>query len=134
VIDDTYNANPDSMRAAIDVLASRPSPRVLVMGDMGEVGDNGPAFHREIGAYAKERGIDALYALGDASRDACTAYGADAHHVDDVATLVAQLLQAGYGAAATLLVKGSRFMKMERVVDAVTSPQPIAPGAAPGAH
>ena len=134
VIDDTYNANPDSMRAAIDVLASRPSPRVLVMGDMGEVGDHGPAFHREIGAYAKERGIDALYALGDASRDACSAYGADAHHVDDVATLVAQLLQAGFDASATLLVKGSRFMKMERVVDAVTSPQPIAPGAAPGAH
>ena len=138
VIDDTYNANPDSMRAAIDVLASRPSPRVLVMGDMGEVGDHGPAFHREIGAYAKERGIDALYALGAASRDACTAYGEDAHHVDDVATLVAQLLQApelsGKGAAATLLVKGSRFMQMERVVDAVTSPQPTAPGAAPGAH
>jgi UDP-N-acetylmuramoyl-tripeptide--D-alanyl-D-alanine ligase len=111
---------------------------VLVMGDMGEVGDNGPEFHREIGAYAKERGIDALYALGDASRDACTAYGADAHHVDDVATLVAQLLQArelsGNAATATLLVKGSRFMQMERVVDAVTSPQPIAPGAAPGAH
>ena len=134
VIDDTYNANPDSMRAAIDVLASRPSPRVLVMGDMGEVGDNGPVFHREIGAYAKERGIDALYALGDASRDACTAYGADAHHVDDVATLVAQLLQGGYGPSATLLVKGSRFMKMERVVDAVTSPQPIASGTAPDAH
>jgi UDP-N-acetylmuramoyl-tripeptide--D-alanyl-D-alanine ligase len=105
-----------------------------VMGDMGEVGDHGPAFHREIGAYAKERGIDALYALGDASRDACSAYGADAHHVDDVATLVAQLLQAGFDASATLLVKGSRFMKMERVVDAVTSPQPIAPGAAPDAH
>jgi UDP-N-acetylmuramoyl-tripeptide--D-alanyl-D-alanine ligase len=134
VIDDTYNANPDSMRAAIDVLASRPSPRVLVMGDMGEVGDHGPAFHREIGAYAKERGIDALYALGDASRDACSAYGADAHHVDDVATLVAQLLQAGFDASATLLVKGSRFMQMERVVDAVTSPQPIAPDAASGAH
>ena len=134
VIDDTYNANPDSMRAAIDVLASRPSPRVLVMGDMGEVGDNGPEFHREIGAYAKERGIDALYALGDASRDACSAYGADAHHVDEVATLVVQLLQAGFGPAATLLVKGSRFMKMERVVDAVTSPQPIAPDAASGAH
>ena len=76
VIDDTYNANPDSMRAAIDVLARAPSPRVLVMGDMGEVGDHGPAFHREIGAYAKERGIDVLYAMGDASRDACTAYGA----------------------------------------------------------
>ena len=134
VIDDTYNANPDSMRAAIDVLASRAAPRVLVMGDMGEVGDNGPAFHREIGAYAKERGVDALYALGDASRDACTAFGDGAHHVDSVDTLLSQLQQAGFGPAATLLVKGSRFMKMERVVDAVTSPQPIAPGAAPGAH
>ncbi|MDE1183197.1 UDP-N-acetylmuramoyl-tripeptide--D-alanyl-D-alanine ligase [Paraburkholderia sp.] len=138
VIDDTYNANPDSMRAAIDVLAACRSPRVLVMGDMGEVGDNGPAFHREIGAYAKERGIDALYALGDASRDACVAFGEGAHHATDHAAIVAQLLQAaqsaGNGAAATYLVKGSRFMKMERVVDAVTSPQPIAPGAAPGAH
>ncbi|MBW9107525.1 UDP-N-acetylmuramoyl-tripeptide--D-alanyl-D-alanine ligase [Paraburkholderia phenoliruptrix] len=134
VIDDTYNANPDSMRAAIDVLASHASPRVLVMGDMGEVGDHGPEFHREIGAYAKERGIDALYAMGDASRDACTAYGAGAHHMADVGTLVAQLQQAGYGAAATLLVKGSRFMQMERVVDAVTSPQPNAAGSAPAAH
>ncbi|WP_345811855.1 UDP-N-acetylmuramoyl-tripeptide--D-alanyl-D-alanine ligase [Paraburkholderia sp. PREW-6R] len=134
VIDDTYNANPDSMRAAIDVLASRASPRVLVMGDMGEVGDNGPAFHREIGAYAKERGIDALYAMGDASRDACTAFGAGAHHVADAGTLVAQLQQRGFGAAATLLVKGSRFMQMERVVDAVTSPQPDAAGETPAAH
>jgi len=134
VIDDTYNANPDSMLAAIDVLAARPSPRVLVMGDMGEVGDNGPEFHREVGAYAKERGIDALYALGDASRDACAAYGAQAHHCDDVSTLVAQLQQAHFGVAATFLVKGSRFMKMERVVDAVTSPQPAAPGTTPGAH
>ncbi|NML35148.1 UDP-N-acetylmuramoyl-tripeptide--D-alanyl-D-alanine ligase [Paraburkholderia antibiotica] len=134
VIDDTYNANPDSMRAAIDVLASRASPRVLVMGDMGEVGDNGPAFHREIGAYAKERGIDALYAMGDASRDACTAYGAGAQHVADVGALVAQLEQAGFGPAATFLVKGSRFMQMERVVDAVTSPQPNAAGTTPAAH
>ncbi|MEC5404746.1 UDP-N-acetylmuramoyl-tripeptide--D-alanyl-D-alanine ligase [Paraburkholderia sp. MPAMCS5] len=134
VIDDTYNANPDSMRAAIDVLASHASPRVLVMGDMGETGDNGPEFHREMGAYAKERGIDALYAMGDASRDACAAYGANAHHVADVGTLVAQLQHAGFGPAATLLVKGSRFMQMERVVDAVTSPQPNAAGSAPAAH
>jgi UDP-N-acetylmuramoyl-tripeptide--D-alanyl-D-alanine ligase len=134
VIDDTYNANPDSMRAAIDVLASRASPRVLVMGDMGEVGDNGPAFHREIGAYAKERGIDALYAMGDASRDACTAYGAGAHHLADVGALLAQLQQAGFGATATFLVKGSRFMQMERVVDAMTSPQPNAAGSTPAAH
>ncbi len=140
VIDDTYNANPDSMRAAIDVLASMPAPRVLVMGDMGEVGDNGPEFHREVGAYACERGIDALYALGDAARASCTAFaaagklGAAAHPFDDIDALLAHLLQAGFGAGATLLVKGSRFMRMERVVDALTQLQPPAPGAAPGAH
>jgi UDP-N-acetylmuramoyl-tripeptide--D-alanyl-D-alanine ligase len=152
VIDDTYNANPDSMRAAIDVLADQPTPRVLVMGDMGEVGDHGPAFHREIGAYARERGIDALYGLGDATRDACTAFGtapqraatvaamtaestsAQAHHFDDAVALTDALLQAQFGASATVLVKGSRFMRMERVVDALTQLQPHAPGTAPGAH
>jgi len=134
VIDDTYNANPDSMRAAIDVLATRPSPRVLVMGDMGETGDEGPAFHREIGAYAKECGIDALYAIGDASRDACAAYGPSAQHAADPAALVAQLQQAGYTTTATFLVKGSRFMQMERVVDALTSPQTNAAGDTSAAH
>jgi UDP-N-acetylmuramoyl-tripeptide--D-alanyl-D-alanine ligase len=134
VIDDTYNANPDSMRAAIDVLAGCVSPRVLVMGDMGEVGDSGPAFHREVGAYAKERGIEVLLATGDAARDACSAFGADARHFADAAALVSYLQQAGFGPETTILVKGSRFMKMERVVDAVTSPQPSAPGTTPGAH
>ncbi|WP_175757058.1 UDP-N-acetylmuramoyl-tripeptide--D-alanyl-D-alanine ligase [Burkholderia ambifaria] len=132
VVDDTYNANPDSMRAAIDVLAAQPAPRVLVIGDMGEVGDEGPAFHREIGAYARERGIDALFALGDASRDACTAYGDTARHFGDVGALVTALLAAGYDAQATVLVKGSRYMKMERVVDALTN-QPAA-GTVPATH
>jgi len=143
VIDDTYNANPDSMRAAIDVLAAQPAPRVLAMGDMGEVGDHGPAFHREIGAYARERGIDALYGLGDATRDACAAYAAagatpteegQARHFDDADALVEALQQGGFGAGATLLVKGSRFMRMERVVDALTRLQSATPGAVPGAH
>jgi UDP-N-acetylmuramoyl-tripeptide--D-alanyl-D-alanine ligase len=146
VIDDTYNANPDSMRAAIDVLAARGSPRVLVMGDMGEVGDNGPAFHREVGAYARERGIDMLFALGDAARESCAAFdqaGSDGRaagaaaprscHFDDVSQLVEHLLQAGFGASATVLVKGSRFMRMERVVDALTAQHP-ASGGTPGAH
>jgi UDP-N-acetylmuramoyl-tripeptide--D-alanyl-D-alanine ligase len=146
VIDDTYNANPDSMRAAIDVLAARSSPRVLVMGDMGEVGDNGPAFHREVGAYARERGIDVLFALGDAARESCAAFdeaGSDAQasgavssrscHFDDVSQLVEHLLLAGFGASATVLVKGSRFMRMERVVDALTAQHP-ASGGSPGAH
>ncbi|QBQ96610.1 UDP-N-acetylmuramoyl-tripeptide--D-alanyl-D-alanine ligase [Paraburkholderia pallida] len=134
VIDDTYNANPDSVRAAVDVLASHASPRVLVLGDMGEVGDNGPVFHREVGAYAKERGIDALYTLGDAARDISAAFGAGALHAAGVPELVRALAGAGYGAGATILVKGSRFMQMERVVAALTNPQPPAPDAASGAH
>jgi UDP-N-acetylmuramoyl-tripeptide--D-alanyl-D-alanine ligase len=139
VIDDTYNSNPDSMRAAIDVLASQPSPRVLVMGDMGEVGDQGPAFHREVGAYAAQRGIDALFALGDASADAAKSFHSaasnkTAKHFSDVAALTAALNNAGFGPGATFLVKGSRFMQMERVVDAVTSPHQPAAGEKPAAH
>jgi UDP-N-acetylmuramoyl-tripeptide--D-alanyl-D-alanine ligase len=139
VIDDTYNANPDSMRAAIDVLTMRQAPRVLVMGDMGEVGDNGPAFHREVGAYARERGLDALYALGDASRDACTAFGPHAHHFDSAEALVCALLRqdavaSERAAGATILVKGSRFMRMERVVQALTLPTATDAPARTGAH
>ncbi|KMQ81009.1 UDP-N-acetylmuramoylalanyl-D-glutamyl-2,6- diaminopimelate--D-alanyl-D-alanine ligase [Candidatus Burkholderia pumila] len=141
LIDDTYNSNPDSMRAAIDVLASQASPRVLIMGDMGEVGEEGPAFHREVGAYAAERGIDAMFALGAVSVDSVNAFNAKtsketAQHFDDVSALVdaLSLYQAGYGNAATYLAKGSRFMKMERVVDALMNPQQPAAGATPAAH
>jgi UDP-N-acetylmuramoyl-tripeptide--D-alanyl-D-alanine ligase len=122
LIDDSYNANPDSVRAAIDVLADCPAPTVLALGDMGEVGEQGPAFHREVGAYAKSRGIGALYALGAASREAAQAFGAGARHFES-----AEALAAALPPAATVLVKGSRFMKMERVVAALT-------GAAQGAH
>jgi UDP-N-acetylmuramoyl-tripeptide--D-alanyl-D-alanine ligase len=115
LIDDSYNANPDSVRAAIDVLAACPAPTVLVLGDMGEVGALGPQFHREVGAYARDRGIGALYALGEASREAVAAFGQGARHFAS-----AEHLQAALPAAATVLVKGSRFMRMERVVAALT--------------
>ena len=115
LIDDSYNANPDSVRAAIDVLAACPAPTVLVLGDMGEVGAQGPQLHREVGAYARERGIGALYALGDASREAVAAFGQGARHFAS-----AEHLRAALPAAATVLVKGSRFMRMERVVAALT--------------
>jgi UDP-N-acetylmuramoyl-tripeptide--D-alanyl-D-alanine ligase len=115
VLDDTYNANPDSMRAAIDVLAAAPGTRCLVMGDMGEVGAQGPAFHREIGQYARERGVKRLYGLGMLSREAVAAFGEGAHHFDAVEPLIAAVASEAH-AGATLLVKGSRFMKMERVV------------------
>ena len=116
LIDDTYNANPDSVRAAIEVLASLPGPRWLVLGDMGEVGDNGPAFHREVGAFAKARGIDALWTVGSASTHAAEAFSG-ARHFDDMASLLAALPQAPVCAA--VVVKGSRFMATERVVAAL---------------
>jgi len=114
LIDDTYNANPDSVRAAIDVLASCPGPRVLVLGDMGEVGAQGADFHREVGAYARAKGIASLLALGEATRDAVQAFGAGGRHFDKVEELVAEVR------GSSILVKGSRFMKMERVVAALT--------------
>jgi UDP-N-acetylmuramoyl-tripeptide--D-alanyl-D-alanine ligase len=115
VIDDTYNANPDSVRAAIDVLANAAKPRLLVLGDMGEVGNDGPQYHAEVGAYAKSRGIEHMLALGDLARHSVEAFGADAEHFADVATLNAAVDKLA-SAGSTVLVKGSRFMKMERVV------------------
>jgi len=118
VIDDSYNANPESMKAAIRVLAREPGRRVFVMGDMGELGDEGPAMHAEVGAFARESGVDALLALGEASREAVQAFGKGARHFETAEALIEE---AGHEAAAgaTLLVKGSRFMKMERVADAL---------------
>jgi UDP-N-acetylmuramoyl-tripeptide--D-alanyl-D-alanine ligase len=119
IIDDSYNANPDSVRAAIDVLAARTAPRWLVLGDMGEVGDAGPAFHREIGAHARHAGIERLFTAGTLARDAAEAFGSGATHfvsVDELAASVAASVHTG----VSVLVKGSRFMRMERVVAAVT--------------
>lgn len=114
LVDDTYNANPDSVRAAIDVLAELPGPRLLVLGDMGEVGDQGPAFHAEVGAYARERGIEQLFTLGE------QAAAMQGRHFADVEALNAAVREA-LGRAESVLVKGSRFMKMERVVEAITA-------------
>jgi len=118
VIDDTYNANPDSVRAAIDVLAAAPAPRTLVLGDMGEVGSEGVAFHEEIGAYAQAHHIDHLFTLGTLARHATRAFGQGAVHFDDMNTLTAVI--TGVPAGASILVKGSRFMQMERVVSHLT--------------
>jgi UDP-N-acetylmuramoyl-tripeptide--D-alanyl-D-alanine ligase len=119
VIDDTYNANPDSVRAAIDVLAQAATPRILVLGDMGEVGNEGRQFHIEIGAYARGRGIEHLLTLGELARHATDAFGGRARHHDDVEKLM-QALDTLVTPQTTILVKGSRFMKMERVVQHLT--------------
>ncbi len=121
LIDDTYNANPDSMHAAIDVLAALPGPRLLVMGDMGEVGDQGPQFHAEAGRLANAQGIDDLYTLGAQARLASQSFG-KGRHFDDVDALK-QAVLAQLPDVNSVLVKGSRFMKMERVVMSIQEQQ-----------
>jgi murE/murF fusion protein len=113
LIDDSYNANPDSVRAAIDVLASLDGHRVLVLGDMAEVGDQGPSMHEEVGAYARQKGLDVLLTLGTASRATARAFGPGAQAFDTLETLLPAVLAAR---PAHILVKGSRSMHMERVV------------------
>lgn len=114
LVDDSYNANPDSARAAVDVLAELPGPRLLVLGDMGEVGDQGPQFHAEVGAYARERRIEQLFTLGEQSR---AMGGTHFGSVEDLNTAVLAALPG----VQSVLVKGSRFMKMERVVEAIAA-------------
>ncbi|MDP1653047.1 MAG: UDP-N-acetylmuramoyl-tripeptide--D-alanyl-D-alanine ligase [Rhodocyclaceae bacterium] len=118
VIDDSYNANPDSMRAAIDVLAALPGRRIFVMGDMGEVGEAAGQLHDEIGGYAKSQGVDYLFALGEKSVAAVHNFDSGGQHFTSVAALV-KTLKPLMDKETTVLVKGSRFMRMERVVEAI---------------
>jgi len=130
LVDDSYNANPDSVLAAIEVLAALPGPRWLLLGDMGEVGDEGPRFHAEVGERARERGLDAFWAAGAL----CAHAGAPVHFAGTpelVAALQNNTLPRP--AARSILVKGSRFMKMEQVVQTLraTAPTAAAPEAPP---
>jgi UDP-N-acetylmuramoyl-tripeptide--D-alanyl-D-alanine ligase len=115
LIDDTYNANPASMHAALEVLAQAQGKRIFVLGDMGELGDEAAQFHREIGVAARELGIEKLFALGALSAGAVLEFGSEARHFEHVEELDA-VLDKEMDAQTTVLVKGSRFMKMERVV------------------
>jgi UDP-N-acetylmuramoyl-tripeptide--D-alanyl-D-alanine ligase len=115
LIDDTYNANPDSVAAAIQVLAARPGKRILVLGDMGELGPEAAALHREVGERARAAGIDRLLCLGEMSLNAAQGFGRGAMHFERIEELLAEI-ECALGSDVTVLVKGSRFMKMERVV------------------
>ena len=123
ILDDTYNANPDSVRAGIDVLAATIGRKLLVLGDMGEIGEASGQYHDEIGGYAKSQGIDRLFALGEASKAAVRNFGEGARHFCNVEKLIAAL-DKEMGSDTTVLVKGSRFMKMERVADALAAVAP----------
>ena len=118
VIDDTYNANPLSMKAAIDVLAANQGQRIFVMGDMAELGDDAAKMHAEIGAYAKAANVETFYALGKLTPQAVSAFGASAQYFESVEGLV-DALKKQMNSNVTVLVKGSRSARMERVVDLI---------------
>ena len=118
VIDDTYNANPDSMQAAIAVLAAYPGRKILVMGDMGELGHDARTMHASIGEFARRAGVNALFGLGEMSVAAVQSFGAGARHFSSVPDMTHALLEQ-LDQTSTVLVKGSRFMRMERVVEAL---------------
>jgi UDP-N-acetylmuramoyl-tripeptide--D-alanyl-D-alanine ligase len=113
LIDDTYNSNPDSMKAAIDSLSEMQAPRLIVMGDMGEVGEQGLVFHAEAGAYSKAKKIEKLFTFGELSEEAAKHFSG-AQHFNSIEALNAAVASE-LKHASSILVKGSRFMKMERV-------------------
>jgi len=126
ILDDTYNANPDSVRAGLDVLAATVGRKIFVLGDMGEIGEASGQFHDEIGGYAKSQGIDRLFALGEASQQAVRNFGEGARHFCHVDKLIGAVDKV-LGPETTVLVKGSRFMRMERVADALAAELATAP-------
>ncbi|ACT48910.1 UDP-N-acetylmuramoyl-tripeptide--D-alanyl-D-alanine ligase [Methylotenera mobilis] len=122
VIDDTYNANPDSMKAAINVLAKLAGKKILVLGDMGELGADAKSMHAEVGAYAKAAGLTTLYCLGNLSVETARSFGAGAEHFSSPEA-IAQAVLPALAQGTTVLVKGSRFMQMERVVNLLVATQ-----------
>ena len=115
LIDDSYNANPASLRAALKVLMQSAGKKILVLGDMGELGDDAVRMHSEVGAEAHHMGIAHLFALGELTRHTVQHFGAGATHFDRIEDLL-EALEKNLDAHTTVLVKGSRFMHMERVV------------------
>ena len=127
-IDDTYNANPDSVKAALAVLAQQPGKKLLVLGDMGELGEDAAAMHAQIGLAARAAGVDRLLALGDLTKETVGAFGSGAMHFERIQELLAELENA-LTPDTTVLVKGSRFMQMERVVNSfIEHPTASRPG------
>lgn len=120
LIDDTYNANPQSFAAAMQVLVTMPGKPWMVMADMGELGANAAGLHHELGAQAKALGIEQLFAMGELSREAVAGFGANAHWFKDHASLLAAV-RTQLSADVVVLIKGSRFMKMEVIVAGLLS-------------
>ena len=118
IIDDTYNANPVSLQAGLRVLGAKPAPRWLVLGDMAELGPEAASLHAEAGRHARRHGVERLLLVGELSAEAARTFGHGATHFPDCAALV-ERLRDELPDGATVLVKGSRSMAMERVVEAM---------------
>jgi UDP-N-acetylmuramoyl-tripeptide--D-alanyl-D-alanine ligase len=125
LIDDSYNANPSSVRAGIDVLCALPGEHWLVLGEMAELGDEAEASHTGVGDYARRAGITRMFAVGAAARHAVAAFGTRAIWYEDAARL-GDALAASLEPGVTALVKGSRVNRLERVVERVAAPLPAA--------
>jgi UDP-N-acetylmuramoyl-tripeptide--D-alanyl-D-alanine ligase len=118
IIDDSYNANPSSVRAGLDVLRSVGGATWLVLGDMAELGDHAVQSHVQIGEYARECGVQRLFAIGPESSRAAEAFGAGAEWFPDAESLIRRL-STEVASGVTLLIKGSRVNRLERVVAAL---------------
>lgn len=121
LFDDSYNANPKSVAAAAEFLTALDGESWLVLGDMGELGDDSARLHREVGKSVKQAGVNRLFATGELTRNATEAFGADASWFESVNALI-DALRASVTVDVNVLVKGSRFMRMERVAQALKAP------------
>jgi UDP-N-acetylmuramoyl-tripeptide--D-alanyl-D-alanine ligase len=120
IIDDTYNANPASLKVALDVLKNFAGRHYLALGDMGELGENTEQLHREAGQVARDSGVDRLYTVGKLARFAASSFGREAQSYDDQPSMISALSD-DLNMEVTLLVKGSRLAHMENVVQALTN-------------
>lgn len=118
LINDTYNANPTSLKAALQVLSNNSAPHWLALGDMGELGTDSIKFHQQAGQLAKEFGVEKLWTIGDISQHATTSFGEGSQHFTNHTDLVQSILTQ-LPSSATLLIKGSRAMQMEKIVQAL---------------
>jgi UDP-N-acetylmuramoyl-tripeptide--D-alanyl-D-alanine ligase len=119
VIDDTYNANPLSLKAAIEAIRDFPGQKILVLGAMGELGAQGESLHSKCGKFARENGIDYLFTMGELTRHTINSFGKNGRYFTDHVSLI-EALQPYIQLDNIILVKGSRSMKMEKVVEAIT--------------
>lgn len=116
IIDDTYNANPSSLMAALEALSALPGKKILVLGDMAELGNETESWHTQAGYAARSAGVESLYSVGDFARFATNSFGQGASHFANNQALLKVILPQ-LGAGINVLIKGSRCMELENVVE-----------------